>query len=290
VILLFLWQTIEPLRSLKDDVKSNPGVRRQAEMLKAKVYNTLAQLPAASTGNRLAVLAQMTVSDICDTSYPAFDLSRVLHKADEVLGPEPLGPGPCSLYGGQEIPNWGNVSLINLWGHIPHLVLGNSSLGSLRCLNAAIGLFAHLFAAQSGQNQQRVLTHLAPVVRTARSGQRKAAVCGNVCGALLAMLKRLVGDKARLHKDVSLTPLLEVGFALAGDAETSFRRIAGEILGCTVALADGSATQEVVGRAIQAIGGQSESISKSGWGLTLGCINRYQGFGATQRTLPETVI
>ena len=37
VILLFLWQTIEPLRTLKEELKTCVSVKRQAELLKAKV-------------------------------------------------------------------------------------------------------------------------------------------------------------------------------------------------------------------------------------------------------------
>ena len=55
------------------------------------------------------------------------------------------------------------------------------------------------------------------------------------------LYERLVSNKVKLHKDVSLSLLLEVGYALAADHEAAYRRIGGEVLGCTVALSDGGA-------------------------------------------------
>eukprot|EP00656_Telonema_subtile_P051954 TRINITY_DN7109_c0_g2_i1.p1 TRINITY_DN7109_c0_g2~~TRINITY_DN7109_c0_g2_i1.p1 ORF type:complete len:1919 (+),score=538.84 TRINITY_DN7109_c0_g2_i1:80-5836(+) len=281
VVLLFLWQTIEPIRSIPEAVKALEPVRMAMSLLKAKVYTALLLLPPSSTGNRLAVLAQMTVSDLCDSTNGKLSVVALLSPQDETLGPALDGSnGRLASYGYSSVPNWGDVTPLDIWGDVPSQVFGECSLVGQRLLEAALSLFCHLFAAQTAQNQTRVLEHLAPVIKesaqtTAKSGRERPTVVQTVCAALLQLLKHMVQRKQRVQPSVSLSSLLDAACVLVGDEMPEMRRAGSEMLGCLAWLSQGASTNAVLPHALQSLQSSSPHV-KAGWALALGCVSSFQ--------------
>ena len=282
VVLLFLWQTIEPIRSMPEQIKGLEQVRMAMSLLKAKVYTALLQLPSSSTGNRLAVLAQMTVSDICDGANGKLHIAAVLSRKDSTLSAPLEGSnGAMASYGHENMPQWGSVTPLDIWGDISSQVYGECSLVGQRLLESASKLFSHLFAAQTAQNQTRVLEHLAPVIKQSHQQLKGGRVTKHptvvltVCAALLSLLKNLVQSKLRMQPSVSLNSLLEVSCILVSDPVAEVRRAGAEMLGCLAWLSQGATTNAVLPHALQNLQSSSAHV-KAGWALALGCVSSFQ--------------
>ncbi|XP_075146419.1 HEAT repeat-containing protein 5B isoform X2 [Haematobia irritans] len=282
-------------------------LKAPAAMVRLRLYETLAQLPANAMESSYTHLLRMLISEFTLAENPAnttnSQLRSFCHADDSVIlgtwlqetdhriiedqlqpnsaaGSGALEHDPCCLY--RSTVNASSVTMNGAYGYKADQCPGPLPLG-VAIIDMSINLFGLIFPKVANKHRLQMLDHFAECIKQAKSS-RQEAVQMNIYTALLCGLKVLTDSKAAIgQEDVrkSFTNLVTSGLI---SSNSMLRCASAEALGrLAQVVGESRFTAELAQISFDKLKSARDVVTRTGHSLSLGCLHRYVGgMGSSQ--------